>query len=253
MVNVISSLTFDDISPVHMTTSDLKRLIEFLDKLDVRCTLFVVPNLLRDKQFVSELKKAVVNGHELALHGVVHVKNEFGGLYPIPLPIPIRTFRNQKQRLEQGIKTMVTLTGVNPMGFRAPYLLYSSATLKALSSLGFRYDSSLSLFKPVYASNFRIRWSRRIRPFVTNGIVEICVSGDYTWKLNSNNFHSLLNRALSDFRWIRSCEGAFVLISHPQRLGKIGYSFLETLMSKTSKDSDFYKLCDIAKMFLKCT
>jgi len=37
VVNVISSLAFDDISPVHMTTSDLKRLIGFLDELNVRC------------------------------------------------------------------------------------------------------------------------------------------------------------------------------------------------------------------------
>lgn len=253
MVNVISSLTFDDISPVHMTTLDLKRLIDFLDELNARCTLFVVPNLLKDKQFVSELKKAVVKGHELALHGVDHVKNEFGGLYPIPLPIPIRTLKNQKQRLKKGIKTMVALTGINPIGFRAPYLLYSSATIKALSSLGFRYDSSLSLFKPVHALYFRINWSRRIRPFVTNGIVEICVSGDYTFKLNSNNFHSFLNRALCDFKWIRSNKGVFVLNSHPQRLGKIGYSFLKTLISKISKDNNFYRLSDIAEMYLKHT
>jgi len=223
--------------------------MEFLDELDVRCTLFVIPTLLRDKQFVSELKKAVVKGHELALHGVVHVKNEFGVLYPIPLPLLIPTLKNQTQCLEKGIKTMVALTGIHPIGFRAPYLLHSSATLKALSRLGFHCDSSMSLFKPAQASHFRIRWSRKIKPFVTNGIVEICISADYTYKLNSNNFHHFLNRAWSDFNWIRSNKGVFVLNNHPKQLGKIGYSFLKTLIHRISKDSNFCRLCDIAKIF----
>lgn len=190
-----------------------------------------MPNKLKDEEFISELKRAAAKGHELALHGVDHFKNEFGVLYPIPLSLlPIPTFKKQRQRLEKGVKTMVEITGIKPVGFRAPYLLYSNATLRALSSLGFRYDSSISLFKPSHSSRFRIGWSQKIKPFFSNGILEICVSGDYTFKLSSNNFHHILGKAINDFKQIASHEGVFVLNNHPKR-----FSQVESLSLKFSK------------------
>jgi len=40
---LITSVTFDDLSPTYLTTLELKRLINFLDEIDVTYTLFVVP------------------------------------------------------------------------------------------------------------------------------------------------------------------------------------------------------------------
>lgn len=250
VINLISSLTFDDISPAYITSSELERLIEFLDELDVQCTFFVVPSSLEGKKFISHLKMARAYGHELALHGYLHVKNEFGILYPIPLPLPIPSLEKQREHLKKGIEKMLTLTGVNPLGFRAPYYLHNNASLKALSSLGFRYDSSSTLFKPAHKLRLRLRWARKFKPFVTDGIVEVPVSGDYTYAIKDNNLSFPLRRALKDFEWLESNGGVFVLNNHPQRINENSYLFLRTLVKKLSKQTDFLRLCDIAEMYL---
>lgn len=252
VINLMSSLTFDDISPAYIASSELGRLIEFLNELDVQCTFFVVPSSLEDKEFISHLKMAREYGHELALHGYLHVKNEFGILYPIPLPFPIPSFEKQREHLKKGIEKMLTSTGVKPLGFRAPYYLYNNASLKALSSLGFHYNSSSTLFKPAHKLRLRLRWARRFKPFVTNGIVEISVSGDYTYDLEtSNDFSFRLRRALKDFEWVKSNGGVFVLNNHPQQIKEKSYLFLGTLVKKLSKQTDFLKLYDIAEIFMR--
>lgn len=251
VINLISSLTFDDISPAYIAPSELKRLIEFLDELDVQCTFFVVPSSLKGKEFILHLKMAMAHGHELALHGYLHVKNEFGILYPIPLPLPIPSLEKQRQHLRKGIEKMLTLTGVNPLGFRAPYYLHNNATFKALSSLGFRYDSSSTLFKPAHKLRLRLRWARRFEPFVTNGVVEISVSGDYTYNLENNNLSFPLRRALKDFEWVGSNGGVFVLNNHPQRFNENSYLFLRAFVKKLSKQTDFLRLCDVVEIFLR--
>jgi len=249
VIDVISSLTFDDISSYHLTTLELKRLTEFLDEMDVRATLFVVPNKLKDKEFVDELKRAAVKGHELALHGVNHTKNEFGSLYSIQFPLPVQNLKRQKQYLEKGIINMSRLTGIKPVGFRSPYLQHSVTTIKALSSLKFLYDSSVRLFKPAFP--FRIVYPKRFIPVVKFGVVEIFVSHDYAFNLTDENFNFSLKKALHDFELVRSNEGIFVVMFHPQRLRETGYRFIKIVMRRISENSNFYRLCDIANMCLR--
>jgi len=251
---LITSVTFDDVSPTYLTTLELKRLINFLDEVNVACTLFVVPyeegGYSSAVEFTSLLRAALDNGHELALHGYRHTKNEFGCFYPIPLPIPFPTLKRQKERLEKGLTKVMDLTGVRPLGFRAPFYLHNNVTLKALSSLDFRYDSSATVFKPTHSMHLRIRWLRDCKPFVSEGVVEIPVSGDYTYSLKPSDFSDFLRIAIRDFEWIKSRQGVFVLNNHPQRLGGAGYRFLRALIKKLSKRTDFLRLCDIAKMYL---
>lgn len=248
--NLFTCITFDDISPSYITSSKLEKLIEFLNELGVRCTFFVVPSML-GKEFDSSLKMALAYGHELALHGYEHIKNEFGGFYPIPLPFSFPPFEKQKKLLEKGARKMQLLIGVNPLGFRAPFYLHNRATLRALSSLGFFYDSSATMFKPVHGSRLRLRWLHRFKPFVSDGVLEIPVSGDYTYNLGEGDFSSCLRRAVRDFSWIKSREGVFVLNNHPQRLGESGYLFLKTLVKKLSKQTEFSRLCDVSET-LRC-
>lgn len=251
---MITCFTFDDVSPAYLTTLELKRLVDFIDEMNVKCTLFVVPkgyeSCSANEEFVSCLRTALDHGHELALHGYMHTKNEFGCYYPIPLPIPFPTFKKQRERLEKGMRKLIDLTGVRPLGFRAPFYLHNNATLRALSSLGFRYDSSATIFKPAHGMRLRMRWLSDCKPFVTEGVVEIPVSGDYTYSLKNSDFYDFLRRAIRDFEWIESRGGVFVLNNHPQRLSETGYRFLKTFVKKLSKRMDFLRLYDVAEMFL---
>ena len=254
VANLITCLTFDDISPAYLTAFELKRLIDFLNETNVKCTLFVVPGEYKshsaNEEFVLCLKTALDHGHELAMHGYMHTKNEFGCFYLIPLPIPFPTLKKQKERLEKGLQKMMHLTGVRPLGFRAPFYLHNNVTLRALASLGFRYDSSATIFKPAHGMRLRIRWLRDVKPFVTEGVLEIPVSGDYTYSLAKGNFHDFLRKAIRDFQWTISRGGVFVLNNHPQRLNKTGYRFVRILIKKLSEKTNFLRLCDIAEMYL---
>ena len=250
---MITAITFDDISPAYLTTSKLKSLIDFLNSLDIACTFFVVPygyNGYASEEFVRYLKTALNFGHELALHGYMHTKNEFGVFYPVPLPIPYPTFRRQKEYIEKGRERLLDLFEVRPEGFRAPYYLHNSNTLKALSNLGFKYDSSATIFKPTHSMHLRIRWLRDCKPFVSEGVVEIPVSGDYTYSLEYSDFPDFLRIAMRDFEWVKSRQGIFVLNNHPQHLSDAGYRFLRTLVKKLSAKTDFLRLCDVAEMYL---
>jgi len=254
-INLITGVTFDDISPTNLTTLELKRLINFLDEVNVACTFFVVPyedgsypSIM--EEFASCLRAALDDGHELALHGYRHTKNEFGCFYPIPLPIPFPTLKKQKERLEKGLTNVMNLIGVMPLGFRAPFYLHNNITLKALSSFGFYYDSSATIFKPTHSLHLRIRWLRDCKPFVRERVVEIPVSGDYTYSLKDSNFSDFLGIAIRDFEWVKSRQGVFVLNNHVQYLSDVGYRLLRTLVKKLSGRTDFLRLCDISEMYL---
>jgi len=252
---LITSVTFDDISPAYLTILELKRLINFLDEVNVACTFFVVPyeeecRSSDVEEFASCLRVALDKGHELALHGYRHTKNEFGVFYPIPLPIPFPTFKRQKDRIRKGKEKLLNLIGVTPEGFRAPYYLHNSNTWKALASSNFKYDSSVTIFKPTHCSRFRVQWVRSFRPFLTNGIVEIPVAGDYTYNLGSCGFSDSLKMAMRDFELVKSSGGIFVINNHPNLFQESEFQFLRTLINKIRTRSTFLRLIDVAQSLL---
>jgi len=248
---VISSITFDDISPTYLPVSKLKGLVDFLNDLGICCTFFVVPiqnysPCLRS-EFAACLRFALSHGHELSLHGYEHIKNEFGYFYPIPLPvIPIPSFEKQKERIASAKKALTQLAGVEPLGFRSPFYLYNNATYEALSVLNFKYDSSKTIFKPTHGIRWRIRWVRNLGPYKVHDIVEIPVSGDYLYNVKNEDIFTSIRRALSDFAWIRSRNGVFVMNIHPHKLSSTSLQrFLHMFVSKILDKTEFVKLMDI--------
>jgi predicted deacetylase len=249
-------LSFDDISPSYITTEKLTEVIRFADELGIPCTFLVVPDRKTchgSSDFTLELTRAIDSGHELSLHGYSHTRNEFGISYPPPhfasLPIPFPTLQKQEQLLKEGRKKLLKLTGVRTEGFRAPFYLYNSNTLKALANLGFKYDSSATFFKTTHCSRFRVRWLHSSSPFISKGIVEIPVTGDYTYNLDTMKPSSVLRTAIRDFELVRSSEGVFVLNNHPAKFQEREYRFLKTLIRKIRGEVTFRTLVNIARGF----
>jgi peptidoglycan/xylan/chitin deacetylase (PgdA/CDA1 family) len=197
------------------------------------------------------LKTALGLGHELSLHGYKHTKNEFGYLsvrtLSIPLSIvPLPTFDEQRKNIEQAVKVFTRLTGVRPSGFRAPFYLYNKETLRALSNLNFKYDSSETVFKPAHGDHLRVRWLHDCKPHSLYGLLEIPVTGDYTYDLNNINFCKSLKRAVRDFEWIMSRHGVFVVNIHPNvsEMNLLG-KFLQILCKELDGRTEFIRLVDI--------
>jgi predicted deacetylase len=249
--DLITSITFDDISPAYLSTLKLRWLIDLLNEMNILCTFFVVPDLNANSshksEFASCVKTASDFGHELSLHGYRHTKNEFGYLYPVPLPvIPLPPLKKQKECIAQAKEVLIQLTGMSPLGFRAPFYLYNNATLKALSSLNFKYDSSKTVFKPTHGARLRVRWTRNCNPHRVHGIIEIPLTGDYTFNLKNSNFSDSVKRALRDFEWTKSRNGVFVMTIHPNRLNRaLLRLFLQALVDKLHGKTDFVRLVDV--------
>jgi peptidoglycan/xylan/chitin deacetylase (PgdA/CDA1 family) len=195
------------------------------------------------------LKKALRSGHELSLHGYKHAKNEFGylgvGPWSIPLHmIPLPSLSNQKEKIEQAAEAFFQITEVRPIGFRAPWYLFNNQTLIALSNLGFRYDSSETIFKSVH-NNLKIRWLSHSKPHWVHGLLEIPVTVDYAYNLSNLTFHNSLKRAIQDFEFIASQEGVFVINIHPNRDElDLLTRFLYDLINKIDGKTDFRRLVD---------
>lgn len=252
-MNLNTSITFDDLSPAYLSTAKFKSLLDVLSQINIPCTFFVVPGhpFSFDPGFKSCLRTALGSGHEISLHGYKHTKNEFGYLSArtssIPLSfVPLPTYNEQKENLEQATRVLTRLTGVRPSGFRAPFYLYNNETLKALSSLGFKYDSSKTLFKPAHANHLRIRWLLDCKPHKLHGLNEIPVTGDYTYGMNKIDFSNSMKRAVRDFEWVTSRGGVFVVNIHPNMLDiNLLGKFLHTLYKELDGKTEFSRLVDI--------
>ena len=252
-----AALTFDDISPDYVSLTKLRQLIDFLSRANIPATLFIIPNSngshLLDEEYIDTLKLAQCLGNEIAMHGYKHgrmltlkgiaLKNEFGSLLPIPWPI----YEKQKELIRNGIVCFRQKLGDRPVGFRAPSYLHNRVTFRVLKELGFSYDSSRTVFKPTHYSHFRIRTLHTPAPCVIEGIVEIPVTGDYTYGLHNCDLCAVLQRAIYDFRWARDFHGAFVINTHIQNIRR-ELDFLGVLVDRLDSDTTFVRLKDLTKM-----
>lgn len=237
-----TALTFDDLSPNYVTYSMLEQLLDFLRDIEIACTLFVIPGNQSFKvEYVDLLKKARNYGHEMALHGYRHTNVEFGHIIPIPLP----NLERQMELLRMGRKCLQKYTGEIPLGFRAPLYRHSNVTFKALESLGFKYDSSKTIFKPTHGLSIRFRTFLLPKPMKIGDLLEIPVTADYTYNLNVVHFAQLLKHAKADFDWVRELDGIFVLNNHINRSGTIGLKFLHALINEIRHETDFIRLKDL--------
>lgn len=250
---MITAITFDDISPAYLSSSKLKWLIDLVEELNIPSTFFTVPNdmFYASEEFKSHLRNAVNSRHELSLHGYMHKKNEFGILYPVPLSVPIPRLERQEEQIKKGRESLVSLMGVEPKGFRAPYYMHNSNTIKALANLNFRYDSSATVFKTTHCSSFRIRWLRDLRPFIYKGVVEMPVTGDYTYNLSNYGVLSSLRVALRDFELVKASNGVFVVNNHPSLFSEREAQFLETLIKRIRGETVFQTMVDASQVLLK--
>jgi polysaccharide deacetylase family protein (PEP-CTERM system associated) len=135
------------------------RVLDFLDELGVRGTIFVVG---KAAEVVPKMvREFATRGHELACHGYAHV----------PLDRQDRTVMlAESLRAKEAIQDC---TGAKTIGYRAPFFSLTKETLWALDILceaGFQYSSSvLPAHNPLYGYPGAPR-----RPFAwPNGLVEL--------------------------------------------------------------------------------
>lgn len=107
----------------------LDRVLYTLRHYDVHTTFFV-PGLVA-VNYPEAIEKILADGHELALHGHTHT-----GMAQL-------SREEQRSELVQGKEALRRVSGVDPIGFRAPEGELTLETLELAREEGFLYSSSL--------------------------------------------------------------------------------------------------------------
>lgn len=108
----------------------LGRILDLLDRNKIPATFFIPSvSLALSPEMWPMIAKS--GRHELGVHGWIHEMNS-------TLPDSV-----ERRLLVKAIAELRQLTGVTPVGYRAPSWNFSPNTLRILRDLGFRYESSL--------------------------------------------------------------------------------------------------------------
>jgi peptidoglycan/xylan/chitin deacetylase (PgdA/CDA1 family) len=158
----------------------LPLVLAVLQRLDMSITVFVVGKDADLHGHRDLLRQLVKEGHEIGNHSYMH--EQWLHQYS---PGEIHS------DLERAHSAIAEATGTTPVGFRGPGFTWSTAVLKALGGLGYRYDaSSLATYLGPVARAYYFRRARlsglereqRRRLFGTFGEV-FRRNRPYEWKL----------------------------------------------------------------------
>lgn len=108
----------------------IRRVTELLARERIPATFFIpAVSLLLTPEMVGIIQGS--GDHEFAVHGWIHERNTV-----VPPD-------EERELVQRAIDTLTRLTGVRPVGYRAPSWNFSPATMSIVRDLGFLYESSL--------------------------------------------------------------------------------------------------------------
>jgi len=114
-------------------------LLKLFDKYEIKATFFV-PAVVAEK-FPTVMNEVVKQGHEMACHGLKHDRKEA----TLGIGQELRIIRT-------ATKIIQTVTGVRPVGFRAPLFDVNESCWIALQKNDYLYDSSI-VCSPFYGNH----------------------------------------------------------------------------------------------------
>lgn len=246
MKEALFCFTVDDVAyDGYSTEENLQELIAFCDNLGIKPTWMTVPffndiDFRTRKNYISILKEAISNGHEVAQHALRHDRFETGippaFIMSLPHEGPAReqlareaeaieasnSVGNIRQRLAQGRDILQDALGHEIAGFRAGAGSSCSNLFTALAEEGYTWDSSRILQE---AGWDLIQGELNITPMSitlerfealqhSSGLKELPIYTDYTWYLTEERYEPSLNLAKHDFRQALESGIPFVPICH---------------------------------------
>lgn len=165
-------MTVDEDPPVFSIPSFIVRdgtalLLNLFDKYKLKATFFV-PSIVAER-FQDTINEIVERKHEVACHGLKHDPREI-----------FLDVNKQIQTIKKATETIQSVTGLRPLGFRAPLFKINRKCWAALQENGYTYDSSV-VSSPLFGSH-KMFFSAKpffLNTFETrknNNLIEIPVS-----------------------------------------------------------------------------
>lgn len=108
----------------------LPRVVNLLDRYEIPATFFIPSVSLRLNPGMADVIKRA-GRHEFAVHGWIHEMNT--QLSAV----------EESTLVARAVEELTEMTGVRPVGYRAPSWNFSPATLRIVRNLGFLYESSM--------------------------------------------------------------------------------------------------------------
>lgn len=141
-------------------TRGLRRFLELCARLDVRATIFVVTEDLRDDAFATVVREASRAGHEIASHSHAHA-------YDLSRRPPAEIDAD----VARSVDVIRDVVGRAPAGFRAPGYNLSEPLLDAVERAGFRYDSSVMPSPAYFAVRAGAIFGHRLRGRASSSLI----------------------------------------------------------------------------------
>nr|HDO80483.1 hypothetical protein [Candidatus Bathyarchaeota archaeon] len=126
------------------TKTGLREVIRLLEENGIKASFFVEAVTLQHLQLQEEESIRPIAENEVGCHGLNHedLTGKHTGLQLTPT--------QQLESIKKATEIIARITGVKPLGFRAPYLSINRSIERILADLNYMYDSSkyLEVFKP---------------------------------------------------------------------------------------------------------
>lgn len=268
-------LTSDDVG--RGDVEDFNKFISLLKEYGIKATFFAVPKprdnipLNENKDWISALKNAVKEGHDIQLHGFTHERLECGfpddfiwSLYPENERENLKKsiienrekieknleFNKLIERLFQSKKIFEEVMGYSPVCFRSPLLGTHKNLYKALAKLKIKFSSNVVMnpngWNYIKNNITKKEWNKKgILPVPTKmqeGIVELPISCEYNWFLENNDFERAFELMKDDAEKISRMENAFMMpLSHFYAVVKspVGIELYRRFFDWAKKNFDF--------------
>lgn len=210
-----------DVSRGEFTAIAVPRILRLLDRYAIPATFFVPGHTAL--AYPQHVQKILESGHEVGHHGWVH---ESPGLFDLD---------QQREFFARGLDALQRVTGLSPIGYRAPSSIYSAETIQVLVENGMLYDSGLSAsdFHPYYLrQGDSLSNSEPMEFGETTSLVEL----PFAWHLDDwvhfdfaagsattlNPPSAVLEvwQAEFDYAWENEPGGVFTICMHPEVIGR---------------------------------
>ena len=197
-------LRLDDIqSRSSITPRSLRPLEEVVEARGARLTYAVIPHRLiesqhRDGVLAEELRQAAARGHEIALHGYLHIcqrcRQSSHEMWCTTYQSAF-TYGEQQRLVRDGVALLQEQLGISPETFVPPGHITDTTTFAVLADEAF---AQISTADPEGT-------------YDRDDLANVPPSAEYTWALTAAGYDDRLNEALEA---IRGSDGFFMLLLH---------------------------------------
>ncbi len=199
---------------------------------------FFVPGFTAHR-YPDVVRRIVDEGHEVAHHGYLHE------------PPASMTPQDQVTALDRGLEALEAVTGVRPVGYRAPMWDLSWHTPRLLLERGFLYDSSLMDADAPYELAVANRSIVEIPvQWALDDWEQYCYLPELTGSGTIESPAKARELWQSEFDALRACGGCWVLTNHPFLSGRPSRAAeLDALMTHVTSHPDVWvaPLGDVAR------